>query len=256
MGKDNCREHLEEAFSANFLKELMPGILHNFANPLGGIMGRSKLLKRRLEESVGKLRHQHPDVFTAMRSDFERLQADIDAISNESDRFYGMFRDLTGKLQALDNREDGEINLSNLFAQEVRFADFYLDFKHDVEKKMSLDGAAPELAGSEAGYSLAVWSLIRYCMNRMSGSAVKEFTVSSTHDDAYVFFEVGFSGPGFTEAEQGFLRDDAPHNGLPKDMEGLVDACSYLRACGATVGMQCETLRNTLTVAIPYAGKR
>jgi hypothetical protein len=256
MGKDNCCERLEDVFTATFQKELVPGILHNFANPLGGIMGRAKLLKRRLDESVGKVRQQHPDAFAAMRSDFERLQADIDAISNESDRFFGMFRDLTGKLQALDNREDREINLSHLFAQEVRFADFYLDFKHEVEKELILDGDTPELTGSEAGYSLAVWSLIRYCLQRMRGSAVKEFRVSSTHDDTFIFLEVGFSGPGLTNEERGFLREDPTQDHVSEGMESLVDACSYLRACGAVVGMQCEALTNTLTVAIPYAARK
>ena len=49
MEKDNKQTLLEKEFLATFLKELMPGILHNFANPLNGIMGRSKLLQRRID---------------------------------------------------------------------------------------------------------------------------------------------------------------------------------------------------------------
>ena len=53
--KKNLYTHLEKKFVETFLDELLPGIFHNFANPLNGIMGRSKLMQRRLDDFVKKL---------------------------------------------------------------------------------------------------------------------------------------------------------------------------------------------------------
>jgi hypothetical protein len=253
MSKEQCREHMEEAFAANFLKELMPGILHNFANPLGGIMGRAKLMQRRLDESIGKIKSNHGEVFKEMQKDFERLQADINALSDESDRFYGMFRDVVGKLQAIENRADGQINLSALWTQELRFANFYLDFKHEVDKKLILDEDTPELTGSEAGHSLSLWALIRYSLQRLRSSPVKEFHVSTTHNVTHICFEVRFSSSSLTAEEQSLLREGTLlHQGVHEEMNGLVDACSFWRACGGSVAMRHEAQTNILTVTIPY----
>ena len=48
MNGTNLYALLEKVFVATFLDELIPGIFHNLANPLNGIMGRSKLMQRRL----------------------------------------------------------------------------------------------------------------------------------------------------------------------------------------------------------------
>ena len=60
MGSESMNEKdlihiLEKKFVATFLDELLPGIFHNFANPLNGIMGRSKLMQRRLDDFVKKI---------------------------------------------------------------------------------------------------------------------------------------------------------------------------------------------------------
>ena len=41
MDNDGIYRELENDFLSTFMGELMPGVLHNFANPLNGIMGRA-----------------------------------------------------------------------------------------------------------------------------------------------------------------------------------------------------------------------
>ena len=55
MDKGEIYRALEDDFAATFIEELIPGILHNFANPLNSILGRSKLLQRRIEENIRKM---------------------------------------------------------------------------------------------------------------------------------------------------------------------------------------------------------
>ncbi|OQB55688.1 MAG: hypothetical protein BWX99_01114 [Deltaproteobacteria bacterium ADurb.Bin151] len=125
---------LEDDFTSTFIHELMPGILHNFANPLNTIMGRSRLLQRRFNNSLNKLRETYPDAAEELRDDWERIQNDVRSINKECDSFYELFRDVSGKFYALTCQEKDRINLIQLLEEETRFANFYLEFKHHINK--------------------------------------------------------------------------------------------------------------------------
>jgi len=134
MDRSEIYRALEEEFAATFIKELIPGILHNFANPLNSIMGRSKLLLRRFEESAKKMEEMYPEAAAGMKEDLQRIRTEIRAVNQESELFFSLFRDVTGKFYALDAKEENRINLSQLLAEEMRFFNFYLDFKNEIKK--------------------------------------------------------------------------------------------------------------------------
>ena len=77
---------LEREFEGTFIEELIPGILHNFANPLNGIIGRTRLLQRRLEEAIRKTREAYPDAERALGEDHAKLLKDIELITQPMTR--------------------------------------------------------------------------------------------------------------------------------------------------------------------------
>ncbi len=186
MDKGEIYRALEKDFSATFIDELIPGILHNFANPLNGIMGRSKLLQRRIENIIKKMEENHPDVAAGMADDLQRIRTDIRAVSQESDSFFDMFKDVASKFYALAAKNEDRINFSQLLAAEMRFVDFYLDFKHEIKKDIQLDQDLPEFKGNTADLSLAFWRIIRFAMTQARESRLKEFTIQTDHDDKYI----------------------------------------------------------------------
>ena len=134
MEKVEIDQALENDFVATFIRELIPGILHNFANPLNGIMGRSKLLQRRIDDHVRKLEELYPDVSLSLKNDLLKIQSDIRSVAGESESFFEMFRDVSGKFYALAAKGEENVNLSQLLNAEMRFANFYLDFNMKFEK--------------------------------------------------------------------------------------------------------------------------
>ncbi|MEN6620524.1 MAG: hypothetical protein ABFD50_03095 [Smithella sp.] len=186
MDKDEIYRELEKDFSATFIEELIPGILHNFANPLNGIMGRSKLLQRRIEEFIKKVEDTHPDVVAGMADELQRIRTDIRAVNQESDSFFDMFKDVSGKFYAMAAKNEERINISQLLASEMRFADFYLDFKHEIKKKVQLDSSIPDFKGNTADLSLAFWRIMRLAMTQAKASKLKEFSIQTDHDDKYI----------------------------------------------------------------------
>lgn len=181
---------LEKAFVTTFLDELLPGIFHNFANPLNGIMGRSKLLQRRLVEFVKKVEIIYPSIEQEMGQDYKKLLSDVNAINNETDRFFDMFQVSTAKFYAIGTHAAEKIDLSNVIEREIGFADFYLDFKHNINKEIHLDKDMPYISGIASFYSMAFWMLMRCVMIYIRIGNNKEFFIKTDHDDHFVIVSI------------------------------------------------------------------
>jgi len=125
---------LENDFESTFARELIPGILHNFANPLNGIMGRSKLLQRRVEDNIKKTVEHFPEAGKRFVEDYGKITKDVELMISEADRLIEMFRSVSGKFYAIGDTTVQKLNLSEMVENEMKFSDFYLDFKHQVKK--------------------------------------------------------------------------------------------------------------------------
>ncbi|MDX9746211.1 MAG: hypothetical protein WCX84_09260 [Syntrophales bacterium] len=255
MERKECYETLRERFLATMYDELMPGILHNFANPLNGIMGRAKLLQRRLDDHVRKIRERYPDLAFGMKEDYEKLLKDIASINRESDKFSDLFWDVARKFQGIAEVRPEKINLSQLLAAEMRFTDFYLPFKHEVKKHVELMEDLPEVTGSLADYSLSFFALIRRAMTAMRNEPQRVFFLSTDGDDGKVYVRLRDSGGPFQEAIIRFA-DQLEQDGevaLPDaDPDGFSHACLLLKHHRAHIHLSREGAYNAVTVAIPY----
>jgi signal transduction histidine kinase len=248
-------------FDATLIAELFPGIIHNLANPLNGIMGRATLMQRRTLEHVRKMQDFYPEMPTEMAAGLKKIIQDADSIVRESDRFFSMFRDLTEKFSAIAPREEERINLSQLIAGEMRFADFYLDFKHEVDKVLSLEEQLPEVAGVYAIYSLCVSGLLRRAMYVMKASPKKEFSIATRHDTDSVIIEIRDTGAfNHPKVRQGRPQNTTSHDTPPgvddTADEELLDIIALLEDCGARIHRQREGDWNRMTIKIPIANKR
>ena len=186
-----CFEALKEEFQSTVIEELLPGILHNFANPLNGIMGRSKLLQKRAGEALGTTEYGTSDPTAEAR---EKILRDVDLIAEQGDRLYELFSEVAGKIHRLHDRRMCPINLSELLAAELTFFDFYLDYKHSIEKTVNLNMDNPTVMGTPADFSLALSSLLRYSMNAMRDCPVRILSVFSDYDASEVSVVISDSG--------------------------------------------------------------
>lgn len=192
MGKEMPPfEALKEEFQSTVVEELLPGILHNFANPLNGIMGRSKLLQKRAGEALGMTEFGTSDPTAGAR---EKILRDVDLVAEQGDRLYELFSQVAGKVHRLHDTRICPVNLSELLAEELAFLDFYLDFKHSIEKTVNLNMDNPTVMGAPADFSLALSSLLRYSMSAMRDCPVRILSVFSDFDASDVSILISDSG--------------------------------------------------------------
>lgn len=246
-------QELEREFLSTFMGELMPGVLHNFANPLNGIMGRAKLLQRRLEDSIKKMEARFP----GFAQDFgaEKIIKDINTISGESDRFFYLFRDVADKFSTLACRETAGIDLSRLLEAELRFADFYLDFKHEIQKNVRLDPSLPQFKGIAADFSLVITMLIISAKGRMKNSPLKEISIEAERDVNNILLIIEDSGVEISETCRRFVGQEETEvelAALPQSDRGICSALALLKLSGAKVRISEANGRNKISIAIPY----
>jgi signal transduction histidine kinase len=249
--------NLAAGFDETLITELIPGIIHNFANPLNGIMGRATLLQRRTMEQVKKMRTLYPEMPAEIATGLEKVLQDTDLIVRETDRFFSIFRDLTVKFAAIVPREEENIDLSQLIASEMRFADFYLDFKHDVKKTLSLEENLPAVRGVYAIYSLCLSALLRTSMRVMKDAEKKDFSIATRHSAQSVFINIQHTGLpvrlGKGEKEgRGVPGSDAPSGTAGAERE-LFNVMAMLEDCGAHLRIERKDEITDITIEIPIA---
>ncbi|MBE9546721.1 MAG: HAMP domain-containing histidine kinase [Proteobacteria bacterium] len=250
MDRDDIYKKLKKEFEATFIDELIPGILHNFANPLNGIMGRSKLLQRRLGESIKKINERFPEIDSEIMEDHKKLIDDVDLITDETDRFLNMFQVVAEKFYIISNTSMQRINLSDLIETEMRFSEFYLDLKHHVKKTVNLDSELPEITGVPAYYSICLSTFIRHSMDAMKNSPIKEFLISTSCDDRSVCVKIQDTGASISEDERKSLLKDPP---VPENAcSDLFYALLLLKKYDVRFQVYREAGMNALSIEAPY----
>jgi len=246
---------LARQFEGTFIEELIPGMLHNFANPLNGIMGRSKLLQKRAQDALPMLidRNEDRDLIEEI---YGKILRDIDLISQESDRFYNLFNDVAAKIHRLHNKNSQSINISELIESEIAFFDFYLDFKHKVEKDLALNRDIPLLEGTPSDYSMAMSTIIRHAMKSMDTCDVRRLSISTECDLDYIY--VTFQDTG-EHADASVIADfcrslDFDSLGGPhlNGSLNLISAMALLKKYDARFNAEVDEGCFRFSVIIPY----
>ncbi len=245
---------LKRDFETTVMQELLPGILHNFANPLNGIMGRSTLLKKRAYDRF-KMGCSTDGAGEQESTDGEKIIKDIDLITKETDRLFDLFNDVAGKIYRLQDLSLQKINISHLIKNEMAFFNFYLDFKHTIEKELQLDWDVPDINGVPAEYSMVISTIFRNSMDAMKMSPVKKLIVTTCHDDNYVYVVLEDTGMHDLDQEEKELLNTLAPSHRPFDhldvKSGLFNALSLLKKYDAHIDLDSTADSYCLRVRIP-----
>ncbi len=251
MKYQHMRSVLEKKFQSAFIEELIPGIIHNFANPLNGIMGRSKLLQRKLTEIIKKLDAGNN---ASNLEDNKKLVNDVESISREADRLSDMLQYVTGKICTISDDTIQKFSVSDLIEREMKFFDFYLEFKHSIKKAVYLERDLPMIEGIPADYSLALSALMRHSMEASKESVLKEFSISTHYENGQICIKIQDRGMPISDDQKKQLFEDsqAVTSFLDRQQDWVVwCAFELLRRWGVRFEINSDSHLNTIAVFIP-----
>ena len=244
-------DKLKGTFVADLMGAIIPGAIHNFANPLNGLTGRIKLLEMHLSKAVQAVEPIQPGL--SSEHPLDKISRDVDILTDESERLLDLFRNFEGKIMALFSGEQEMLDLAELIKAEVKFADYYLDLKHDVSKTLRVDGDIPLVLGNRAGYSLCLSSLINFARLRLKNVSEKKLDISVSCDDDGIKIMIQDSGERISEA----CNKIAAENGFGDEARTATDSgCVFslllLKMYGFQTAVDFREGRNIVLLAKPY----
>jgi len=252
-GEEKIFKELKKEFESTF-EELIPGVLHNFANPLSGILGRSELLEEKAKKNFELITNNDYKTDDEILKGCKKIICDAGLIVREADMLLGLFNDVAGKFQRLNDTGLQRINLSELVEAEITFFQFYHDFKHNIKKRLTLDREIPEVSGTKADYSNSLSAIIRHSINSMKDSELKELVISTTYDNSHVCVKIKDTGAPIVEREK-TLKNLSSTGHFLHDLDGekgLFYALSLLKKYGALFQIAYESGFNVISIRIPY----
>lgn len=168
---------------------LLKGALHNMNSPLSAVLGRSEMLRFRLEKLKGSL------------SDFELSELieksikDVEIIINNCNKVNSISSNLMQKSISCVSEEKENLNLSMLFNDEIMFMNANMEFKHNIKKDISISDNVLINNAIYVDFSNTLTEILEDSIKVLDGLENKEISIKLCSDTNQIIMEFGNSGP-------------------------------------------------------------
>jgi signal transduction histidine kinase len=150
--QEKMQEQEFQVLDLAFLGSLLPGIIHNLATPLSGVLGATQLLEKRastMEELVEGLESLTEAERSELNSQFTRTRTNVDILSRNAKHLADVLQIIVHRINRGNGSTREFFSLNELIQNELRFLDANLTFKHKVKKTITL---GPDLPAAKAVY--------------------------------------------------------------------------------------------------------
>ncbi len=272
LEKDRRRLEMElmEKHKLSSIGLLVQGIAHNLNTPLGVILGRSELLKTEIEEVLGEkipkllqpVVEENQIVAEAEAHTREiKGSADncLDVILKQVEQMSDIIGNMMYKSRQEQDSERKNINMNQILEGELTFLNADMHFKHDIEKRYHFDPDLPYIEGVYSDFSQSFTNIIRNAIDAMYHVEKKVLTVTTRHDDHFVYVLINDTGQGIKEEDKFRIFDPffttkefGDSDGGPSGVGlGLHSCYQLLNPYGVTFEVESEPGDTTFTVKIP-----
>jgi PAS domain S-box-containing protein len=259
---------LMEKHKLSSIGSLVQGIAHNLNTPLGVILGRAELLKLEIDEILGdKIPHllqsetdnRSTDVASSSKDLKENADNCFDVILKQVENMSNIIGNMMHKSRQEQDSERKKINLNQILEEELTFLEADMHFKHDIEKLVDFDPDLPYIEGVYSDFSQSFMNIIRNAIDAMHGVEKKVLTVTTRHDESYVYVILNDTGVGIKEENKSKLFDPffttkefGSADGGPTGVGlGLHSCYQLLNPYGVSFEVDSEQGNTTFTIKIP-----
>jgi signal transduction histidine kinase len=211
-----------------FLGSLVPGIVHNLATPLSGVLGATQLLEKR-SDTISDMLTAGQEMGEKERSELlkqlDRNRANVDILARNARHLADILHCLVQRINRGSSGTKEHYSLNELVQNELHFLDANLAFKHKVKKQVSL--------GTEV-------RTIKYVYGHVA-AAIDEFVTASmaAHDFKQAVMEMDFhTEPGESQVELRIEARSPDMTARADDNDTLCRCLDLLHAEGWTVEVE------------------
>lgn len=124
-----------------FLGSLLPGIVHNLATPLSGVIGATQLLEMRIAEQerlIHELERVSPTQADALLKQHAKNCSNLDIMSRNARQLTELLQIIIRRFHRGSQETPAPLSLYELISNELQFLDANLTYKHKVRKRFEL----------------------------------------------------------------------------------------------------------------------
>lgn len=139
-----------DALELEFLGSLLPGIVHNLATPLSGVIGATQLLEMRVGEQerlISEIERGASQSTEALKVQHQKSTSNIDIMSRNARHLTELLQVIIRRFHRCSQETAGPMSMFELVTNELQFLDANLTYKHKVRKKFDLANDAYTIYG-------------------------------------------------------------------------------------------------------------
>lgn len=234
-----------EALELEFLGSMLPGIVHNLATPLSGVIGATQLLEMRVGEQERLLNELDRGVTTsadALKVQHQKSCSNLDIMSRNARHLTDLLQVIIRRFHRCGQNTPGPVSLFELVSNELQFLEANLTYKHKVRKRFDL-----------AHDSYTVFAVYKHVV-----AVIDEFVLRSlaAHDFSRGLVEVNVTtnyeaGNGILQLEAKFFETDEE----PLETDSIDMFLARLGENGASYETHHEKGNLTITITFPRQAK-
>ncbi len=121
-----------------FLGSLLPGIVHNLATPLSGVIGATQLLEMRVGEQerlLNELERGASQSAEALKVQHQKSCSNLDIMSRNARHLTELLQVIIRRFHRCSQETAAPMSLFELASNELQFMDANLTYKHKTRKK-------------------------------------------------------------------------------------------------------------------------
>jgi len=175
---------------------LVKGVLHNMNSPLSAVLGRSEMLRFRLE----KLKGSSADA--EINEQLEKLINDVEIIIKNCTKVNSITSNLMQKSISCVSEDKENLNLSLLFNNELIFMSANMEFKHNIKKDICIADNVFIKDAIYVDFPNTLNEILENLIYVLRDSENKEISIKLHSDDNHIIMEFGNSGPDMEPSQK------------------------------------------------------
>jgi len=179
--------------SLAYTGSLLKGTAHNINTPLSSILGRADIVRLRLDRVV-KLTTD-----PGALEELEKIRRDISLIIDNSNRVSTLVKGVVQRCVTAVHNEMQPVNVAAVLHDDLEFLMSDMEFKHNIDKRFSIDSSVPPLMGAHVHFSNSFIEIIENAQTAMQGNEEKILTIDVRSVGCGIVVAIGDNGRGMTE---------------------------------------------------------
>ena len=250
-----CWQELVRFYRHSSVGRRCTGIVHNMNTPLQVLSFHLELLEQKSREELGCLQQCPPEMSEKLSAFYQYRRDKLQQFLQEVQNLRNQARLIVTQGVHEENQERHQLDLNQLYQDELALYLAHSFFKHQVEKDFDFSTDLPPIYGHYIDFSQSFRNLVDNALEAMAGAEHRKLTVATAVEDGCRVLKVGDTGEGISpeirpRLFEPFITSKAsqkpPHAGL-----GLFMAQRLLAPYQGEIRVESKPGETWVTVVLP-----